>query len=96
MNFICLGLSFGDFGFGELDKFFEYQLYWDWVLARVIKDNIVSAAYLDSANIGILRCVLVLVKPILCRLSLPQVDAELDKEEHDRFKGSDRTASSSF
>ena len=49
---------------------------------------------LDGADIGVLGDVLVLVQAILGRLSLAQVDTQLDKEEHHRLEGRNRAAAS--
>lgn len=48
-------------------------------------------SYLNRANIRVLRNVLVLVQSILSRLSLLQVDAEFNEEEHHRLQRGDGT-----
>jgi len=48
-------------------------------------------AYLNGANVCVLCRVLILVKSIFCQFALLQIDTELDKLYHDRFKRRDRT-----
>lgn len=50
-------------------------------------------SYFDCANVCVLCCVLVLVETVLCELAFPQVDAEFNKEEHDRLQGGDGVVS---
>jgi hypothetical protein len=50
----------------------------------------------DSADIGVLGNVLVLVKTILGGLALAKVDGQLNKEEHHRLEGGDGAASGSL
>lgn len=45
--------------------------------------------YLDCGNVGVLRGILVVVKTVLCRLALSQIDTKLYKKEHNRLKGGD-------
>ena len=52
--------------------------------------------YLDSSDICILCDVLVLVKAIFCRLSLPQINAEFDKQDHYRLERGDRAVAGSL
>lgn len=47
---------------------------------------------LDSADIGILSDVLVLVKTILGGLALAEVDRQLNEQEHHRLEGGDGAA----
>lgn len=45
--------------------------------------------YLDGADVCVLRSVLVLVEAVLGELALSQIDAELDKEDHDGLERGD-------
>jgi hypothetical protein len=47
---------------------------------------------LDSADIGVLSNVLVLVKTVLGSLALAKVDGQLNKQEHHRLEGGDGAA----
>lgn len=53
-------------------------------------------AYLDSAHVCVLSSVLVLIQPILREFALPQVDAELNKEEHDGLQRRDGAVAGAF
>lgn len=52
--------------------------------------------HLDCPNIGILSNVLILIQAIFGGLAFPQVDAQLDEQEHDRFEGSNGAISGSL
>ncbi len=58
--------------------------------------SLITETYFDGADVGVLCCVLVLIKAILGELSLPQIDAELDEQKHHRLEGCDRTVSGPF
>ena len=60
-------------------------------VSRVAHDpsSFILRAYLNRANIGVLRRVLVLVEAILGELALSEVDAQFDEEEHHRLDGGD-------
>ena len=51
------------------------------------------SSHLDSADVGILRSILVLVKAILGQLSSSKIDAQFDEEDHHRLKGGDGVVS---
>lgn len=42
--------------------------------------------YLDRSNVGVLGSVFVLIEPVLGEFTLLEVDAKLDKQEHDRLQ----------
>lgn len=49
--------------------------------------------YLNSANVRVLRRVLVLVEAILCELAFSQIDAQLNEEYHHRLERGDGAVS---
>ena len=62
----------------------------DWVNKKKKEKN----PYLDSADIGVLSNILVLVETIFGGFSLAQINRELDKQYHHGFQGCDRAATS--
>jgi hypothetical protein len=84
LDFVGLGLGLGDLLLGEFDEALEDEL-------RLLAKNLITIChpYLNSANVGVLGRVLVLVQAVLCELAFAEIDAELDEEDHDGLEGGD-------
>lgn len=50
----------------------------------------IRATYFNSADVGILRGVLILIQSIFGKLAFLEIHTELDKKDHDRFQRSCR------
>lgn len=88
LDLICLGLGLGDLLLGELDEALEDELQ---VVSRWVSLLLeyLERAYLDGAHVGVLGGVLVLVQAVLCEFAFSEIDAELDKEDHDGLERGD-------